>query len=166
MTASHDECLGQELDDLLNKLSSAHDELATILARQDELLATADAAGLQESANTQSVVVDRLQSLLRRREEWLQKASGTGQPISSISDWVQQVQSPESERWLVHLKTLQQSSDRIRRQSWRQWVVVQGAHRHQSELLHLIARNGRKTVGYGPSANSQSRGGAILDASA
>lgn len=166
MAASRDEKLGQELDDLLNRLSSAQDELAAILARQDELLATADAVGLQESAKTQSQVVDRLQLLLRQREEWLQKAAANGQPAHSISDWVEQNQSPQSSTRLQRLKTLQQASDRIRRQTWRQWVVVQAAHRQQTELLHLIARSGRKTVGYGQSANSQSRGGAILDASA
>ncbi|WP_166830359.1 flagellar export chaperone FlgN [Thalassoroseus pseudoceratinae] len=166
MTPPLDQSLVRELDHLLSGLIATNEELAAILSQQDELLVAADAVGLQASAQKQSEVVERLQSLLSHREAWLNKVRTSDPSVKSISDWVQQVICPQTEQWREQLSVIKKSSDRVRRQSWRQWVVVQGAHRHQSELLHLIARNGRKTVGYGPSANPPSSGGAILDASA
>ncbi len=166
MTTPLDNSLARELDRILSEIQSANEELEQVLCHQDELLVVADAAGLKDSASKQNECVQRLQALLSRREEWLHKATHQGEPVRSITEWVRQTASPNATRWLDQLAQIKQSTERVRRQTWRQWVVVQGAHRHQSELLQLIARNGRKTVGYGPSAQTESRGGAILDASA
>ena len=86
MAASNDErCSWEtELTDFLAELSAAQDELLDVLNRKLELLAVADAAGLEQLLPTEQSLADRLQACYQRRLEMLDRAKQQGLPGDSL----------------------------------------------------------------------------------
>ena len=64
------------------------------------------------------------------------------------------------------IQAARRKSERIRRESWVQWVVSQRANTYYNELLELLAYSGKKAPVYSDKPGPPSGGGTILDASA
>lgn len=151
-----------ELTEFLAELSSAQDELLTVLNRKLELLATADAAGLEQLAPTEQSLAERLQACYQRRLELLDEARRQGLPGDSLRALSGAIPGERRKQFQAQVDQAADKSRLLQHQSLTNWVVVQRTLLHLSQLLEIIATGGRLRPTYGTGASASS-GGALLD---
>lgn len=151
-----------DLTEFLSELSSAQDELLTVLNRKLELLASADAAGLEQLAPTEQQLADRLQACYQRRLELLDRAKQCGLPGDSLRSLSGAIPGERRKEIQAQVDVAANKSRLLQHQSLTNWVVVQRTLLHLSQLLEIIATGGRLRPTYGTGAPVET-GGALLD---
>jgi flagellar biosynthesis/type III secretory pathway chaperone len=151
-----------ELSGFLAELSSAQDELLTVLNRKLGLLAAADAAGLEQLAPTERTLADRLQACYQQRLEMLERAKQCGLPGDSLRSLSGAIPGERRKQIQSQVDAAANKSRLLQHQSLTNWVIVQRTLLHLSQLLEIIATGGRLRPTYGTGAPAES-GGALLD---
>lgn len=160
---------GELLNDVarfLTQLEFLQHQLQQLFDRKRSALSAGRAGELLDVARDEAALVERLQGLLARRETILAEAAAAGFSAQTLADLLEQTDESGAEAVAFRIEAARQTSERLRRESWVQWIVAQRSYRQYAELLDLIAHRGRKSPTYGrPSADGHAAG-ALLDASA
>ncbi|MFQ5732942.1 MAG: flagellar export chaperone FlgN [Planctomycetaceae bacterium] len=149
----------------LDQLEATQDAMLELFRRKKTTLKTLRAKDLVEISREECALVERLQQRLARRAELLAAAQDAGLSGTSLTEVVAQIDDPLADSLSARMRAAERRSEKLRRESWVQWIVTQRSSKHYSELLDLIARRGEGSPTYDrrqPPANS----GAFLDASA
>jgi hypothetical protein len=149
-----------ELAQFLTDLSAAQDELLTVLNRKLELLATADAKGLEELGVVELQLGERLQACYRRRCDMLERAGREGLPSDSLKSLTAVLPGDNRKQLQSQVAQAAGKSRLLQHQSLTNWVVTQRTLLHLSQLLEIIATGGRMRPTYG-SEEVGSQGGLI-----
>jgi flagellar biosynthesis/type III secretory pathway chaperone len=155
-----------ETRQFLRSLEAAQTELSQLFDQKRAALTHARADELERLAGSESDLLKRLQSLHALRGRILQRASRAGLPHDTISHLVERIAGPELSQLRPKIQQARRQSERLRRESWIQWVIAQRAFHHYTGMLDLIANCGRQAATYtnGPAAPAVT-GGALLDTS-
>lgn len=106
-----------------------------------------------------------LQALLGHRNHMLQQAKQHGVSAQNLSELIQSLDGIDREAILTRIERAQKTADELRFESGIHWLILVRAHNHHREVLDLIAHRGRKAPTYSRGPNTDTVGGAILDAS-
>lgn len=150
----------------LKTLEPLQDATLSLFERKRGAVTSADPAEMLKLAEVEAELTRSMQETLGTRREILFEAKRTGLPFGSIVELVNAVATDEREILSIRLKTARRKSERIRRESWVQWVISQRANTYYNELLELIAYSGKRSPVYSDKPSLPSGGGTILDASA
>ncbi|MBN74015.1 MAG: hypothetical protein CME32_32590 [Gimesia sp.] len=165
--AQHQQLLGK-LTGILNDLEPIQKKLLELYEQKSQALKQVDPERIEQLAVIEEQLTNTLQFILLRRQQLLQTAEQLGLPASSLQELLPglglgiEVSEPIAER----IEVVQQRSQKLRHESWVQWIVAQRSFQHYSQILELIAHAGKKTPTYSGGQNENGSGGAIFDASA
>jgi hypothetical protein len=152
------------LDDctrLVNSLEDAQRDLLQTLQLKRRALVAADAAELQRLGGHAAAAIHRCQELSAWRSRLIRSVSATGR--STLSEILATSVTPRAETLRGRLVIIQQRFAELRREAWIQWIVAQRSGGYLTEVLDLIAGQGRAAIVYGEVARP---GAAVLDAAA
>ena len=138
-----------ELGAFLTELSSIQEETLHVLEKKRKLLVDVDTAGLAELAPQEELLVQRLQSCLKKREELLQKAGEEGLPAASLTKLAQALPRDQRKQVAPDLEGAASRMRLLRHQSLTNWVLVQRTLLHLGQMLEIIATGGRPQPTYG-----------------
>lgn len=155
-----------ETRQFLRSLDAAQIELAQLFEQKRGALTEARTDELEQLTQTEAGLFQRLQNLHALRGRILQRAAGTGLPHDSLQHLVERIAGPELDELRPRIQQARLLSERLRHESWIQWVIAQRAVCHYSGMLDLIANCGRKSPTYSNGPAAPTTGGALLDASA
>ena len=165
--AQHQQFLGQ-LTGILNDLEPIQKQLLELYEQKSRALKKVDPVRIEQLTAIEEQLTNELQFILLRRQQLLQSAEQQGLPAGSMQELLPAlglgitVSEPIAER----IEVVQQRSQKLRHESWVQWIVSQRSFQHYSQILELIAHAGQKTPTYSRGENESGSGGAIFDASA
>jgi len=152
-----------ELADFLTQLSAVQEETLQVLARRRELLLTPDVDQMTDVGRQEEEVINKLEGCLRRRQELLQKAAAEGLPAENLRKLTGALPPGRAKRELsdraanaVHRTRLLQHNSLVN------WVVAQRAILHLSQILEIIATQGRLRPTYGKD-DQNAACGALVD---
>jgi len=165
--AQHQQLVGQ-MTGILNDLEPIQKQLLELYEQKSQALKQVDPVRIEQLAVIEEQLTNDLQFILLRREQLLQTAEQQGLPAGSMQELLPRlglgiaVSEPMAER----IEIVQQRSQKLRHESWVQWIVSQRSFQHYSQILELIAHSGQKVPTYSREENESGSGGAIFDASA
>jgi len=150
-----------ELAQFLTELSATQDELLAVLKRKLELLATADAKGLEELGAVELQLSERLQTCYRRRCDMLERAGREGLPSDSLKSLTARLPGDRRKQLQSQVAQAAGKSRLLQHQSLTNWVITQRTLLHLSQMLEIIATGGRMRPTYGGDENGSQ--GSLLD---
>ena len=151
-----------ELAGLLERLSSAQQQLLGLLSKKHELLMQRDHAELAMLAPEEQRLCAELQACHDHRQQLLVQAADAGLPADSIRSLTSALPEENTQSLRKPLEESAHRSHLLRHQSLSQWVVVQRTLLHLSHMLEIIATGGQLKPTYGkdgPAENS----GSLMD---
>ncbi len=151
-----------ELAELLNRLSTAQQQLLSLLSRKHDLLAHRNHEGLAELAPEEEALCAELQSCHEQRQHLLEQAELAGLPSDSIQALAKALPQEETQTLRQPLQESIERSRLLRHQSIAQWVVVQRTLLHLSHLLEIFATGGQTQPTYREGGVTESSG-ALMD---
>jgi hypothetical protein len=155
----------EEVTQFLTALEAAQEELLSVYKSRRAAMTAARAAQMQQLAEAESKITAELQKHLAERQRILEEAARNGYPSDSVLSLVSAIAGSEREELEERIVRSRLRSEKIRKESWVQWIVSQRALLHYNEMLNLIAECGKRSPTYSREPNARSAGGAILDAS-
>lgn len=167
LPAHHQQLLGQ-LTGILNDLEPLQNQLLELYQQKSQALKQVDPVRIEQLAVIEEQLTNDLQFILLRRQQLLQTAEQQGLPSGSLQELLPglgagiAISEPIAER----IEIVQERSQKLRHESWVQWIVSQRSYQHYSQILELIAHAGQKVPTYSQGQNESGSGGAIFDASA
>lgn len=153
-----------EIAGLLTELSSAQQELLECLIEKRRLLLAADSAAMEAMQAREHNLLARLQACHDRRADLLARAADQHFPSDSIRSLANVLPSGREAR-VRQVEEAAHRSRLLRHHSLTNWVLIQRSLVHLSQLLEIIATQGRGQPTYGreePAASS----GSLIDQAA
>lgn len=141
-------------------------QLLALYAEKSKALKEVDVKKIDQLAAAEEELTRELQFVLLRREQLLQIAQQQGLPSGSLQELLRGMGVSESAEIFEHINKAHERSQKLRHESWVQWIVSQRSYQHYSHILELIAHAGQKVPTYSRGQNEGGTGGAIFDASA
>jgi len=154
-----------ELVKLLNELSEVQAELLTLLTDKQQLLRTADAAGLAGMIPREQAIVARLQAFHEQRAALLAQATGEGMPSDSLRSLAGALPRDQRLKLTPQVEAAASRARILRHHSLTNWVVVQRSLLHLTRMIEIIATGGRLQPTYGKGESARA-GGSMLDQAA
>lgn len=159
------EHLLEEVKSFLPALEGIQDELSNLFDAKLAATRRAQADELLRLSEFESTLVERLKARLEHRRRILKQAGERGLPDDSIRSLVTRIDGADESGLRARLEAARTRSDRLRQESWIQWIAAQRALNHHAELIELIAHSGKKAPIYSAQPGADGTGGALLDAS-
>lgn len=152
--------------ELLRALETAQRDLSSLQDRKRAALTRGESSELLGIAREETILSNRLRDLLQQRSQILESARVAGaEDTGSLSSFVATLPPAEREELEPRVVQARRHAERIRRETWVQWIIAHRAYSHYSSLLELIAQSGSKSPTYDEKPVKHSSGGAIFDAS-
>lgn len=151
---------------VLNDLEPIQKQLLTLYQEKSKALKQVDVERIEQFAVVEEALIRELQFVLLRRQQILQEAEQQGLPFGSLQELLAGMGVPESAAIFQRIEESQERSQKLRHESWVQWIVSQRSYQHYSQILELIAHAGQKVPTYSRGQSESSTGGVIFDASA
>jgi flagellar biosynthesis/type III secretory pathway chaperone len=154
-----------ELAQLLTELSEVQSDLLELLLEKQQLLRTANTAGLADMVPREQVITGRLQACHDRRATLLAQANDEGMPSDSLRSLAGAL--PRQQRMAIapQVDAAASRARILRHHSLTNWVVVQRSLLHLTRMIEIIATGGRLQPTYGKGDATHS-GGSMLDQAA
>lgn len=151
----------EELAALLAELSTAQEELLSVLALKREMLVANDVEGLVAIQDREGELIVRLQQCHDRRAELLRHAADQGLPCDSLRSLTTAVD--ESNRSSFERQVMENSARArlLQHHGLTTWVLVQRTLIHLSQILEIIATGGRLKPTYGKGSSAQDSGSLV-----
>ena len=150
----------------LKALETLQEATLGLFEQKRRAVTAADHDDMLRLADVEAELSQRMKAALGARREILLEARKSGHAADSIRELVTSIAGDERDALGVRIEASRQRSERIRRESWVQWVISQRANTYYNELLELIAYSGKKAPVYSDRPGAPMGGGTILDASA
>jgi hypothetical protein len=150
----------------LKALEPLQDSTLALFDRKRGAVMAADPEEMLRLAGVEADLTRQMHETLGARREILLEAKRAGHDCGSILELASTVGTDEHAGLTARIRAARRKSERIRRESWAQWVISQRANTYYNELLELIAYSGKKAPVYSDKPVAPSSGGTILDASA
>ncbi|MGQ9574495.1 MAG: flagellar export chaperone FlgN [Thermoguttaceae bacterium] len=154
--------LESELASYLEDLSAVQQKTLEVLTRRREMVVAADLEGLAGLAAEEARLAESLQACLDRREKLLAQARREGLPAGSLRAVSAGLSGPASKDLAERVRQASHRARLLQHQSLLNWVLVQKALIHLSQLLEIIATGGRLQPTYG-TGDAVDAGGALVD---
>ena len=155
-----------ELVKLLTELSEVQSTtLLELLMEKQQLLKTADAAGLAEMVPREQVIVARLQACHDQRAALLAQATEEGLPSDSLRSLAGALPRDQRLKISPQVEAAASRARILRHHSLTNWVVVQRSLLHLTRMIEIIATGGRLQPTYGKGESAR-LGGTMLDQAA
>ena len=151
-----------ELASLLKRLSTAQQELLSLLSTKRELIVRRDHQGLNDLVVREGELAAELQACQQRRQELLRQADAEGLPSRSLEELATALPRSAASALKTPVAEARQRAELIRHECLAQWVAVQRTVLHLSQLLEIIATGGRSQPTYGKGRVVE-RGGSLID---
>tara|TARA_R110002111_G_scaffold107056_2_gene165517 strand:+ start:100204 stop:100725 length:522 start_codon:yes stop_codon:yes gene_type:complete len=151
---------------ILNDLEPIQKQLLNLYQEKSKALKQVDATLIEQFGVVEEGLTRDLQFVLLRRQQLLQTAAQQGLPADSMKALLSGMGVAESTPVFQRIFEAQKRSQKLRHESWVQWIVSQRSYQHYSQILELIAHAGQKVPTYSRGQNESSTGGVIFDASA
>ena len=151
-----------ELAALLKRLSTAQQELLSLLATKREMIVQRDHQGLADLVTREGELAAELQACQQRRQELLAHADSEGLPSRSLEELATSLPRSAANALKTPVAEARQRAELIRHECLAQWVAVQRTVLHLSQMLEIIATGGRSQPTYGKGRVVQ-RGGSLID---
>ncbi len=152
-----------EVSRFLDEFESTQDEYVSLLSNKRGAMESSNVDQLRELTLAEQELMGRLQQLLGRRKKILQAANTMGIAAGTIGELVLETTGRDS-ALIQRITSAESRVKNLRQESWVHWIVANRVQSHCSEVLEIIARNGKRSATY--EKNQPHHGGAILDASA
>lgn len=156
-----------ELAEFLAELSDVQQQSLQLLEQKQQLLAAWDTEGLAALAEQEQSLIGRLRHCQQRRQDLLRQAKDEGiqaSDVRSLASALPEDRVSRSRRGELLRQTHRAANQArlLQHQSLINWVLVQRALIHLSQVLEIIATGGQMQPTYGK-GESNSSGGALLD---
>ncbi len=138
-----------EVAQLLTELSAAQDELFAVLARKRTLLIESDHAGLAAMLPQEEQLLEKMKACAAKREELLARARKEGLPSQNISSLSKALPTAKQGDLPERITEANARTRLLQNQSITNWIVIQRTLFHLSQMLEIIATNGRLQPTYG-----------------
>ena len=155
-----------QLVGILNDLEPIQTQLLDLYQKKSTALKQVDVARIEQIGVVEEELTRELQFVLLARQQLLQEAERHGLPSQTMKELLSGLDVAESDPVFQRIEEAQQRSQKLRHESWVQWIVSQRSYQHYSQILELIANAGQKIPTYSRGQNESSTGGVIFDASA
>jgi len=157
----------KELADFLAELSEVQQQSLQLLEEKRKLLAAWDTDGLAALADREQQLIERLRQCQRRRTEMLRQAEQAGLSANNVRQLAASLPRrsvPRGRRSELIRQTHRMAGQArlLQHQSLINWLLVQRALIHLSQVLEIIATGGQMKPTYG-NGDSTNMGGALLD---
>jgi hypothetical protein len=153
-----------DLANFLSHLSAVQEKTLDVLVRKGKALADADAAGLTAIGTEEDQLVAGLQECLHQREDLLQRAGREGSPAKDVRSLAKAVPSRSRLRVQEQVRLASHRARLLHHHSLVNWVLVQKALIHLSQLLEILATGGRLQPTYHKDGSAPASG-ALVDRS-
>jgi hypothetical protein len=134
---------------LLTGLLAAQDELFAVLAKKRTLLIASDHQGLAAMLPQEEQLLEKMKACATKREELLARARLEGMPSQSISSLSNALSTDKKGNLPVRIAEANARTRLLQNQSITNWIVIQRTLIHLSQMLEIIATNGRLQPTYG-----------------
>lgn len=151
----------QDLAALLEELSSAQDELLSVLVAKKDCLAAADIEGLPELQVRELALGERLKACHERRGDLLSAAKEQNLPGDSLGRLAATLPARQRDKLGKQVKESEARMRLLHNQTITNWVLAQRSLLHVSQLLEIIATGGRLQPTYGDGEMAHSVGGLV-----
>lgn len=149
----------------LTELSQIQSDLLELLAKKQQLLRTADTAGLVAMLPREQAIIARLHTCHDQRAALLAQATQEGLPNASLRSLATALPRQQRVKLSPQIDAAASRSRILRHQSLTNWVVVQRNLLHLSRMIEIIATGGRPQPTYGKGGSAPA-GGTMLDQAA
>ncbi len=156
-----------EIADLLVDMSDVQQGLLDVLAQKRDLMVAGDIEGMTAIQSREVELASELEQCHVRRRDLLQRTVAEGLPASSLGRLTDVLPFNRRRTLQGQLHDSNQRNNLIRNQSLSNWVLAQRSLLHLSQLLDIIATQGRSaTATYDPKGTGAPSGGALVDGTA
>jgi len=152
-----------ELATFMSDLLAVQDDTLGVLTRKCTLLGSADLEGLARLEDEEKSLVGRLQGCLARREALLARAAEEGLPSNSIQSLSRALPRERRGELPNQLRLAKARTRLLRHRSLTNWVIIQRTLLHLSQMLEIIATQGRGNPTYKRGEPVGAASGALVD---
>lgn len=156
-------------------LEPIQQELEAVYAQRLLALASGDAAGLNELADTEVQLQQKLRRHLKQRQQILNNARRHRFKADSLQRLLAELRSGDEasasaipaeqhRQATLWMKQIEQRSWKLRRDSWVNWTVVTRSARQCQEMRQIIATAGERSAAGTHDDHQPAGGGTLLDA--
>ncbi|QDU79139.1 FlgN protein [Polystyrenella longa] len=158
--------IAEKIRAYLTELVNTQTELMTLFRDRGSYLYGDNPQLINQFLQSKTELVQKLSLKLQQREQLLQQASVAGFTANSLQEVVSRFTGIDTSELSKLVDLSMRLTLHLRQEIWKQWVFLQRSHQHYSEVLDLIAFQGKTSPTYHARSNQEASGGAILDASA
>ncbi len=155
----------QAVGQFLSHLENVQSNLGQLLSAKRAAMTARDVDQLAQFTQREEELNQRLQQILEVRQRILSAAKRHKLPHESLLHLAGGMRGNEGERLRKRIVAARETAAGLRHESWIHWIIASRSFHHYSELIELIANRGELSPTYSKEPNSDSPGGAVLDAS-
>ncbi|MDR1957696.1 MAG: flagellar protein FlgN [Planctomycetaceae bacterium] len=140
-------------------------EVLALLERNQKLLAAADAAGIEQLSQEESLAIEKLHECQQKREKLLQYAKAENLPCDSLESLAAHVVKERKPEFVQLIEDVSHKMRHLQLCGMTNWIITQRSLNHFSQLLEIITTRGRGKSTYTRHhvRNPGMNGGAIVD---
>lgn len=154
-----------QTQNFLNQLEATQNQLWMLYLERREAVRKAKTDEMLRIAELETQLTEEMKSHLAVRKQILEQAARNELPSASIEELVQEIGGEQKEQLMTRIGRSRDLAEKVRVESWIQWIVSQRSINHCKEMLDIIANQGEKSPTYNTEKETSSTGGVILDAS-
>ncbi len=156
-----------EIAELLVDMSDVQQGLLDVLTEKRDLMVAGDIEGMTAVQSREEDLAQQLEECHLRRRDLLQRTASEGLPAKSLDRLTDVLPFDRRRQLQSKLRETNQRNNLVRNQSLSNWVLAQRSLLHLSQLLDIIATQGRSaTATYTPQGEEATAGGALVDGTA
>ncbi|QDT47490.1 FlgN protein [Symmachiella dynata] len=149
----------------MTQLEVVQGELSALMAEKRTAMTQIQGHDLARISADESVLITRLQKLLRERNRILEFAQERNLPSQSLLHLVKAIGLETRDELIARIEQAQHTAAQLRHESWVHWIISHRSFNHYTELIDLIAHCGQPSPTYHEGDDQSHTGGALLDAS-
>ncbi|GAA4434301.1 MULTISPECIES: flagellar export chaperone FlgN [Bremerella] len=154
--------LERETATFLQELSDVQSDLLSVLHLKRQQMVANDLEAMQQTAESEQALVERLDNLRDSRKVLLENARGKGLPADSLHSLAKVFTDGESSELAQKAHNAKDAMRHIQNETLTNFVLAQQTVLHLSQLLQIIATGGKIKPTY-EAENASNQGGTLVD---
>lgn len=133
----------QQVEQLLERLEATLDELFEVQQQKDRALAKMDAAALEELAEQEGVLTQRMQQCSDERKQIVAAANSLHNRTSTFRELLNNLPFPQRQNLIDRFERIRENARQVKQRAASNWFATYRTHQHVKELVELIAHAGQ-----------------------
>lgn len=154
----------QKIEHYLTTLETVQEDLFAACSETRHALTHPQNESLLQVAERETQTAQRLQILIRQRQQLLEEGRQLGCSADTLHALVHQLPGADLDVLTPRLERASEAAAHLRHESWVHWIIAHRSCNHFTEMLDLIANHGERAATY-QDRPAPTVGGALLDAS-